>query len=145
MAKIYETPLDVERADLKEKALASRNAAQNSLDSGIIGALIASGSYTAETLSRFESAVSPNMPKTFGRGFVNGANTVLKWCGVFMAVTSAISWFGRRSDAIKAEAKLQVLGQEEVVYPPISDMIAASQGKYCDRLQQEVASTHRSL
>jgi len=145
MAKIYETPLDVERAELKEQARASRNTAQNAFDNAIIGALIASGSHTAETLNRFETAVSGNAPKTFGRGFVGGANTVLKWCGVVMGLTSAVSWFSKRNDAVKAEAKMQVLGREEVVYPPISDMIAASQGKYCDRLQQEVASTQRSL
>lgn len=138
MAKIYETPLDVERDALAEEALKARTAANAYFDSGIIGSLIATGSQTTERLMQVESAVTRQAPPSF----FSGLNKMLFWVGLVTGVVGFVHWFNKRNEAAHAEGKLQALGPENTVYPPMADMVEAAQGTYRDRIKQEVASEH---
>ena len=139
MAKIYETPVDLARDELAERAQNARHAASNELNSALIGGLIATGSHTTEELYKLESSLAKSQPSSFFSGF----NKVMMWVGIITGVMGLIGWFNKRNEATRAEAQLQVLGGEEVKYPAATLGMAVdtpAEGKYCDRLKQEVAT-----
>jgi hypothetical protein len=145
MAKIYETRKDIEREHLQQELDKTRNATGRDFDSAVIGALIATGSHTAEELHQLRSATANVKPS----GFVSGLNKVLLWGGVITGAMALINWFRDGSKEATLSAHLAAAGPEDVKYPADSAETiceSAEARKHCDRLQQEVAKdTQRSL
>lgn len=141
MAKRYDAPDDVERDYLRQHARVARHKMQVGFDDALMGGLVATASQTAQELNELQASVS----KKPVSGFYTGLNKFLMWAGVVTGVIGIIKWWTNRTEAIKTEGRLSGMGPEEIVYPPIADMIEAEQSKHRDRLQQEVASKERSF
>lgn len=145
MAKIYETHADAERDQLVDQLKDVNHSASKNFDSAIIGALIATGSHTAEELNK----VSASLGKARFSGLASTFNNILLWAGAISGGLGLIGFFSDRSKAAHISGHLHELGPQTIVHPPstaenICDEPHAR--KHCDRLQQEIASsTGRTL
>ena len=137
MAKIFETPVDVERDHLAQESKRLRGEARHQETGAWMGAVLAFMSPAFNELEKLRAEKLHKPPSAFTLGF----NKVMMWIGIIAGTISLANWWNKRSDAIQAEAKLSVLGGEEIKYPASMGIAGQSvEGKYCDRLKQEVAS-----
>ncbi len=130
MAKIYETPLDVERDKLAKQAEQTRNDMNTSNSQIMTGALVTAAGSAVKELETLKNKT----PSSFRMGFY----TVATWVGLAGGVTGLISWFSSRNKAAEIEKQRTALGAEEIRYPtPMNETPHVETTTHRDRVAQD--------
>jgi hypothetical protein len=113
MAKIYETPADLERDRLKEVARVNEAAKKHSATSVLFGIFIGVTGFVNEGYEKF---ADKTLKKT-RTGFSRYSNKIIGYLGAAAATLSIFTYFSERNAQKKAEADLAKLGSTQIVMP----------------------------